>query len=175
MAKITPKLLGVSGTRVANKSQDGNTQAEVQMGSLSGLVAGEQLQTQALASFDSATAGSNKPVMVRYRLANGADGSLASNYELPDQVLTASILVRSGGNPVQALKAPLDGAAVGTSAATATLVQTESREVCSSAAPENCQCHPTSVAGMEICMPGLNKPQPTTPPRSRAWVQARGL
>jgi filamentous hemagglutinin family protein len=174
-AKITPKRLSVSGTSVANKSQDGNTVATAQVGRLTGLVGLEQLQAQALASFDSAMAGSNKPVTVRYRLGNGANGGLGGNYELPDQVLSASILARSGGNAVQPVKTPVEGTPVGMSAATATLVQTESRDACSSATPEKCQCHATSVAGMEICMPGLKNLQPNVPARGRAFVQASGL
>ncbi|PUE10299.1 YDG domain-containing protein [Limnohabitans sp. T6-20] len=178
-AKITPKLLSVSGTVVANKPQDGNTQASAQAGSLSGLVGSEQLQLQAQASFDTPLPGSNKPVTVRYRLANGANGGLGGNYELPAQVLSASILARSGGNAVQPLRVPVvtvkpGTVNSGTGAAIGTLRNTESGDVCSSATPEKCQCHATSVAGMEICTPGLLKPEPATPERGRMFVQAKG-
>jgi hypothetical protein len=95
-----------------------------------------------MASFDSAMAGSNKPVTVRYRLGDGANGGLGGNYELPDQVLMANIFAPAGGNSVQPIKPPVDGPLLSTDAATATVVQTESRDVCSSATPEKCNATP---------------------------------
>jgi hypothetical protein len=175
LARITPKRLSIDGTSVVNKPQDGNTDAKTQMGRLTGLVEAEQLEVQAMASFDSAMAGSSKPVTVRYRLSDGANGGLGGNYELPDQVLMANIFAPAGGNSVQPIKPPVDGPLVSTDAATATVVQTESRDVCSSATPEKCQCHATSVAGMEICMPGLKNMLPSPPPRGRTFVEASGF
>jgi autotransporter-associated beta strand protein len=142
LARITPKRLSIDGTSVVNKPQDGNTDAKTQVGRLTGLVDPEQLEVQAMASFDSAMAGSNKPVTVRYRLGDGANGGLGGNYELPDQVLMANIFAPAGGNSVQPIKPPVDGPLLSTDAATATVVQTESRDVCSSATPEKCNATP---------------------------------
>jgi hypothetical protein len=160
-AKITPKLLSVVGTSVANKSQDGNLQASAQMGRLSGLVGSEQLQAQALASFDSPVSGSNKPVTVRYRLANGANGGLSDNYELPAQVLSASILATAGSNPAQPLVFPVSSKSppylLSSAAYTATAVmvckpELESRNECSALTPEDCDCQPSSMIGVDVCM-----------------------
>jgi filamentous hemagglutinin family protein len=175
LARITPKELNIDGTSVVDKPQDGNTDAKTQVGRLTGLVGAEQLEVQAMANFDSAMAGSSKPVTVRYRLGDGANGGLGGNYELPDQVLRANIFAQAGGNSVQPIKPPVDGPLVSADAATATVVQTESRDVCSSATPEKCQCHATSVAGMEICMPGLKNMLPSPPPRGRTFVEASGF
>ncbi len=159
-ARITPKLLSVSGTRVANKTQDGTTQAEASAGSLSGLVGAEMLQAVAMASFDSASAGSNKNVTVRYSLANGSNGGLAGNYELMDEVFTASILAQAGGNPVQPLVIPAESTVqsyLRSSGSSATAVTTskpelESRNECSSLTPEDCDCQPSTLSGVDICM-----------------------
>lgn len=113
-AKILPKTL-TAPLSVQNKTYDGNTSASVSMGALSGLVGAESIQATAWGLFDSATAGSNKPVVVRYRWSDGANGGLAGNYELPSQTLTASILSPSGGNPVQPMVVPTPSAAGGLS------------------------------------------------------------
>lgn len=113
-AKILPKTL-TAPLSVQNKTYDGNTSASVSMGALSGLVGAESIQATAWGLFDSATAGSNKPVVVRYRWSDGANGGLARNYELPSQTLTASILSPSGGNPVQPMVVPTPSAAGGLS------------------------------------------------------------
>jgi hypothetical protein len=131
------------------------------MGRLSGLVGSEQLQAQALASFDSPVSGSNKPVTVRYRLANGANGGLSDNYELPAQVLSASILATAGSNPAQPLVFPVSSKSppylLSSAAYTATAVmvckpELESRNECSALTPEDCDCQPSSMIGVDVCM-----------------------
>ena len=113
-AKILPKTL-TAALSVQNKSYDGNTLASVSMGGVSGLVGAESIQATALGLFDSATAGSNKPVSVRYRWTDGVNGGLAANYELPSQILRASILSPLGGNPLQPMVVPTPSAAGGLS------------------------------------------------------------
>jgi hypothetical protein len=172
---ITPKTLSVLAT-ASDKVYDGTTTASVQVGRLIGLVDDEQLQMQATGSFGTPEVGVNKPVAVRYNLSNGANGGLSSNYDLPGQQLSASIYAKSGGNVVQPIVIPTSAvkatsmvktiAALGlgsvsgaaTSAATATLNQPDTPDVCSVATPESCECVQTSLAGVDICYPGFLKP-----------------
>jgi len=186
-AKITPKLLSVNGTRVANKTQDGNTETSVQQGLLSGLVGTEALQMQAVANFESADVGINKPVNVRYSLANGANDGLSGNYDLPDQRLSASIFAKSGGNVVQPIVTPTNGntassrvvtpkgAGASSGAATVSSNRSDSADVCSVATPESCLCQQTGLAGVEICFPGQPKPQPALLETGKSGVQATGV
>jgi hypothetical protein len=102
-ATILPRALGVTGTAVADKREDGDTLASVTSGALTGLLGQEQLQLAATARFRSAGVGVAKPVEVVYSLGDGSNGGLATNYALPAQVLSASILPTSDSNPVQPL------------------------------------------------------------------------
>ncbi len=160
-ARILPKQLSVRGTSVANKRQDGLTQATLTMGVLEGLVGVETLDVTATASFASASAGNGKPVSISYSLFNGLNGGLASNYELADQVVLANILgSSSGANPAQSLVMPARAAAsskvtaVSASASLGTVPQPamESRDECSSLTPDDCQCEASALAGVDICM-----------------------
>jgi hypothetical protein len=90
-ASITPKSLVMTGTSVDNKTYDATTAANVQMGTLNGLVGVETVTVTALGAFDARQAGP-RSAQVSYTLADGANGGLASNYSLPDAVgLTAVI------------------------------------------------------------------------------------
>jgi len=82
-ASITPRPVNVTGVVVDDKIYDGNRLAIVGGGTLTGAVDGESPRLQVLSGeFDTKDAGTGKPVAVQVALANGADGSLASNYTL---------------------------------------------------------------------------------------------
>jgi hypothetical protein len=100
-ARILPRGLSVQGSTVADKTHDGKAMASVSVGTVSGFVGDERLGVVALGEFDSPGVGVNKAVWVRYSLSDGAQGGLAVNYELPAQVLTASILAKQDGRAVQ--------------------------------------------------------------------------
>ncbi len=92
-ATINPKALTIAGSTVANKTYDGNTTAQVTVGTLQGLVEGETLgTTTAAGSFADKDAGDSKNVTVAYTLVNGANANhMASNYSLANETLTAKI------------------------------------------------------------------------------------
>jgi hypothetical protein len=161
-ATITPKVLQASGTVVADKPEDGNTTAKVTVGSLVGLVGAEQIAATAAGSFESATAGSDKAVLVSYSLQDGANGGRAGNYALGSQSLRASIIAQSRSNPVQFVQTPggsspgrnrvvvVNGqAAVGR---TEVESKRENRDECSILNPEKCVCEPTALSGVEMCV-----------------------
>ncbi|MET3132027.1 filamentous hemagglutinin family protein [Oxalobacteraceae bacterium GrIS 1.11] len=87
---ITPAILSVSGTSVADKIYDGGNAAAVTMGALSGLIGGESLTVAASAVFDSANAGS-RSASVNYALSDGGSGGLAANYLLANTSQSATI------------------------------------------------------------------------------------
>jgi hypothetical protein len=168
-ARITPRLLSTTGTRVADKTQDGTTQATVSLGNLVGLVGVETLQAMASASFDTADTGSNKAVNVSYTLSNGTNGGLAGNYALPNEVLRANIMASStrapiGINPVQTAQVPaseksgskVSGGAAATSVATLDAPKPaavlERQGECSSFSLDDCDCTESKLEGVEICL-----------------------
>ena len=81
-ATISQRELSISGTTAANKTYDGDTSADITVGTLSNLVEGEKLDVTASGTFDSANAG-ERSATAHYTLANG-EGGLASNYKLAD-------------------------------------------------------------------------------------------
>ncbi|MFC7205962.1 beta strand repeat-containing protein [Comamonas endophytica] len=82
-ATIERRALGIDGTQVANKTYDGNAVAQVTAGQLQGLVGNETLGVSASGAFDSKNAGTHGAT-IAYSVADGSDGSLASNYVLTD-------------------------------------------------------------------------------------------
>ncbi|MFY8086365.1 MAG: YDG domain-containing protein, partial [Rubrivivax sp.] len=81
-ASITPRPLTLSGVSIAPKVYDGSVAASAQGGTLTGLVAGEDLSVvHAEASFDNPNVGTGKAVTGQASLASGARG-LAANYSL---------------------------------------------------------------------------------------------
>ena len=88
---IAKKQLTVTGTTVADKDYDGTTTATVTVGTLSGVVDGEDVTVSASGTFASAAAGNDIAVTVTYQIG-GADGA---NYLAPetDATLTADVLV----------------------------------------------------------------------------------
>ena len=96
-ATINAKALTVNGTTVDNKTYDGNRNATVKVGTLSGLIEGETLgATTATGTFADQDAGLNKNVAVAYTLSNGINAThKASNYSVAEQTLQATINQRA--------------------------------------------------------------------------------
>lgn len=85
---IDPKMLTVDAS-VANKVYDGTTAAVVENYGLSGFVGNQTVNAvyTGSANFDNKNVGSGKPVSITgIELVNGANGGLASNYEVPATV-----------------------------------------------------------------------------------------
>lgn len=89
-ATIAPKTLIVTGTAVEGKTYNGNTNATVNIGTLSGLVGAETLTASVRGTFDDKNAGQHT-VTADYILANGGNGGLASNYTLGSTTHSATI------------------------------------------------------------------------------------
>ena len=90
---VTPRTVSATGAVVANKVYDGTTDATVlQPGQALTGVGSETLNLSATgADFATADAGSGKTVTVSgYALANGANGGLASNYQLASTTATTT-------------------------------------------------------------------------------------
>ena len=161
-ATISPKVLQASGTVVADKPEDGNTTAKVTVGTLVGLVGSEQLVATAAGSFNSATAGSDKPVSVSYSLQDGANGGRAGNYALGGESLKASILAQNKSNPVQPIIVPVKPAGGGSKVVVAKAQaavalnsqasQNEGRDECAALDVERCECKDADLDGVEICI-----------------------
>ena len=84
---ISQAQLSVSGTSVADKVYDGTTAADVTLGAVSGIFAGDDVTVTASAEFPSAEAGDYE-LTVRYTLS----GAQASNYIAPaSETVSASI------------------------------------------------------------------------------------
>ena len=92
-ASITPKALTVTGQLAGNKVYDGNVQASLSGGTLSGLVAGETLGIAGqTATFADKNAASAKAVTVTGTTLVDSSTGLASNYTVSNPTgLTASI------------------------------------------------------------------------------------
>jgi hypothetical protein len=82
-ALISKKELSIAGTTTNDKIYDGNTNAVVNLGTLSGFVGSETLTASALGTFASKNAGTQTATF-EYTLANGTNGGVASNYFLSD-------------------------------------------------------------------------------------------
>jgi hypothetical protein len=164
-ATINPKVLQTIGTVVADKTEDGNTTAQVTMGTWVGLVGAEQLRATVSGSFDSATVGANKPVLVSYSLQDGLGGGRASNYKAASHELKASIMPMAKGNPVQPIVLPVKSGAgdskvviVKAQAAVGSANLQSKNDMpleCSFMSLENCACEETEVRGVEICMTSI--------------------
>jgi hypothetical protein len=94
---ITPKALSLTGSRVANKVFDGNTQATVTaVGSLQGLVGTEVLGLANIQGvFNTPSVGTSKQVAITAVLQDGSNGGLASNYTLTPGSAYADITAAS--------------------------------------------------------------------------------
>ncbi|WP_354296007.1 YDG domain-containing protein [Sphingomonas sp. 1185] len=101
-AAITAKALSISGTSISAKIYDGTTSAGgVNVGTVSGLIGSETLDmTGTGVALSSKNVGSYTTA-VAYRLANGSNGGLASNYTLSatsgvSAIITAKALAVTG-------------------------------------------------------------------------------
>ena len=95
---ISAKALTVTGTTVADKVYDGTTDADVTLGAVSGIVAGDDVTVTADAAFPSAEVG-EYDVTVTYTVS----GAAASNYIAPSSdVVSASITEKGGGEQLSA-------------------------------------------------------------------------
>ena len=85
-ASITPKTLTLIATKVNDKEYDANTDATINSAVLTGIIAGDVVNTISTGIFIDANAGVNKAVLVMHSLDN-------ANYQLttPGESLTASI------------------------------------------------------------------------------------
>jgi hypothetical protein len=92
IAVISPKLLNIDGSIVEDRIYNGSIDANVTEGTLSGLIANEELFVTAAGLFDNPEIGFDKNVDVTYQLSDGLNGGLASNYRLNGEVFLASIL-----------------------------------------------------------------------------------
>ena len=88
---IAKKALSITGSQAASKSYDGNRNAAISAGSVSGFLGAQTLEVEGAGLFASAAPGVNKSVSVTYYLKNGTNGGLASNYSLQGELLFADI------------------------------------------------------------------------------------
>ena len=90
---ITPKTITLTGTTVANKVYDGNTNATITaQGNLSGFVGNETLSIIGLTgAYSSTQLGIHKAVALVATLQNGSNGGLDSNYTLAASTAYADI------------------------------------------------------------------------------------
>jgi hypothetical protein len=166
------------GTSAADKVYDGNTQASVTPGRITGLVGNESLSVLSLSGqFDTDEPGSNKPVTVVYGLGDGQNGGLTANYDWSPVKVTASVR-REASSHLAAPEASrpvgqysrlsyigfgaLTG--MGMSAATGQVyytVRNPDAQQCTPRKLEECICErpQEDVSTLEICYPkGVAKP-----------------
>jgi filamentous hemagglutinin family protein len=117
-ANITQRALTATAS-ATNRVYDGTTTASATLGSISGLVGSETINTSATASFNSKDVATANVVTVNTAtLSNGTNGGLASNYTLASgQTANANITQRTLTATASATNRVYDG----TTAANATL------------------------------------------------------
>jgi hypothetical protein len=156
------------GTSAADKQYDGNTQASVTPGSITGLVGNESLSVLSLSGqFDTDEPGSNKPVTVVYGLGDGQNGGLTANYDWSPVKVTASVR-REASSYQAAPEAPRPvgqysrlsfigfGGLTGVGAATGQLhypLSNVAAQQCSPRKLEECICERPQEGALEICYP----------------------
>jgi hypothetical protein len=162
--------LQIVGTSAANKMYDGNIQASVTPGRITGLVGNESLSVLSLSGqFDTAEPGSDKPVTVVYGLGDGQNGGLAANYDWSPVKVTASIrreassyqAAPEASRPVgQYSRLSYIGfgglTGMGMSAATGQVyyaVRNTDAQQCSPRKLEECICERPQEGALEICYP----------------------
>ena len=156
------------GTSVADKVYDGNTQARVTAGTLSGLVGNETLNIDAVqGQFDSPEIGFAKPVQVVYGLSDGANGGLVSNYQWSPVTVQANITGSTTEhapaperirqvNPFSRLSYLGFGGLVRTGATTGQLfyaIQNKDTRTCSPLQLEGCICEQPREQSLQVCYP----------------------
>ena len=87
-ANITAKALTVSGITASNKTYDADTNATIDIGSVSysGLVSGDNFSVFASGAFDNKNVGTGKTVT----LSSSYSGSDVSNYSITNQSSTTA-------------------------------------------------------------------------------------
>ena len=181
-AFITPKVLTLLGSSVANKNVDGNTDATVTLGAVQGLVGAEQLAVSVSGRFQTATPGGNKPVDVKYSWSDGAFGGKASNYALSDDVLLGRILSPQNDaiKPILPPLKPVSGGGSLTIVAAqpavasnlpASLPSPQADLVCTVTDLEPCDCEKTVLDGLDICL----VPRNTQASRGNAGTSENGF
>jgi hypothetical protein len=93
-ALISKKELSIAGTTTNDKIYDGNTNAVVNLGTLSGFVGSETLTASALGTFASKDVGTQTATF-EYTLVDGINGGVASNYSLANTNDDADISKRA--------------------------------------------------------------------------------
>ena len=87
---IAKKALSITGTTTDDKTYNGNTKANVNLGTLSGFVGDETVSASAVGTFNSKDAGS-RTATFEYTLEDGTNGGLANNYSLANTTDEATI------------------------------------------------------------------------------------
>jgi len=107
---IAGKQLTISDPSLTlSKIYDGNTDATVTAGTLSGVIDGDEVTVTAAANYDSASGGVNKTITVAYTLG----GAQASGYIKPVNYSVSNGVIDSGGSvPVSFLTPPANIPAV---------------------------------------------------------------
>ena len=90
-ADITALALGIGAASAANKTYDGNTDATVTAGTLSGVIGDDTVTVSATGVFDDKNVGTGKTVSNTYTLG-GTDGG---NYALSSDTTTADITAKT--------------------------------------------------------------------------------
>ena len=83
-ASITKALITVVGTTAADKIYDGDTDADITLGTVYGVADGDTVTVTATGAFETANAGTNKNVTVEYSL----DEALVTSHD--SRVMTSS-------------------------------------------------------------------------------------
>ncbi|MEO7768007.1 MAG: YDG domain-containing protein, partial [Ferruginibacter sp.] len=89
---ILPKELSVSGTTIAPKVYDGSAlTGAITIGTIAGFIGSETVVATASGFYSNANAAMDKTATVTYTLRNGINGGLATNYSLPNQMITGVV------------------------------------------------------------------------------------
>jgi hypothetical protein len=116
-ADITKKDVTLESLTASNKTYDGNTNATITAGTISGTVTGETLAVSGTGTFDTKNAGTNKTVTVSnvtsLTKANGDNGGDWNNYNLTttgSKTTTANITPRPASVSATATQLTYNGA-----------------------------------------------------------------
>jgi autotransporter-associated beta strand protein len=158
------------GTKAADKMYDGNTDARVTAGTLSGLVGTETLNIDSVqGQFGSPEMGMAKPVQVVYGLSDGANGGLVSNYQWSPVTVQANIT----GSTTEHAPAPEPlrkvtpfsrlsflgfGGLVRSGASTGQLfypARNNDQRTCTPLQMEDCLCEQAPAGSMQVCYPAV--------------------
>ncbi|RKT00250.1 YDG domain-containing protein [Flavobacterium sp. 123] len=107
---VTSKVLTISNpTLTLSKTYDGTTSAAVTVGTLSGVVGSDDVSVSAVATYDSASIGTEKTITVVYTLSgeDAAKYSKPANYTINTGIISAKALTIS--NPTLTLSKTYDG------------------------------------------------------------------